>query len=220
LQVEDLSDLEREEQLRSFWGENWLMIVGGIAIGLGGIAGWRYWQGRTMQRAEQAEAGYSAVVDALTANQREQAVTQAKTLRETNPASPYADQADLALARAAVDRREFDEAARLLRVVMDGSRDAELRRLARTRLARVLVEQGKHDEAVGLLEPADGGAFTALYHEIRGDALAAKGDPAGARREYESALAADDAQAGIDRDFVALKRDALPAVAAAEDATR
>ena len=32
-EVEDLSDNEREEQLRRFWAENWLWIVGGIALG-------------------------------------------------------------------------------------------------------------------------------------------------------------------------------------------
>ena len=69
------------------------------------------------------------------------------------PSSPYADQADLALARAAVDSRDFDEAAKRLRAVVDGSRDAELRQVARMRLARVLIEQAKHDEALALLDP-------------------------------------------------------------------
>lgn len=214
--MEDLSDLEREEQLRSFWRENWLVIVGGIAIGLGGIAGWRYWQARTLERAAQAEAAYSSVLDALTENKRDDAVARAKTLRESNPSSPYADQADLALARAAVERREYDEAARLLRAVQDGSRDAELRQVARMRLARVLIEQSKADEAVALLDVSAAGAFAPLFHEIRGDALAAKGDAAGARREYELALAGDPLQSSVDREYVALKRDALPAAAPAE----
>ncbi len=61
--MDDLSDLEREEQLRSFWRDNWLTIVGGVAIGLGAIAGWRYWQAHTRQQAEEAEAAYSAVLD-------------------------------------------------------------------------------------------------------------------------------------------------------------
>jgi predicted negative regulator of RcsB-dependent stress response len=216
--VEDLSDLEREEQLRNFWRENWLTIVGGIAIGLGGIAGWRYWQGRTVERAERAEAAYSGVLDALTANQRDDAVARAKALREENPTSPYADQADLALARAAVDRREYDEAVRLLRGVVDGSRDAELRHVARMRLARVLIEQSKADEAVALLDVSVAGAFAPLFHDIRGDALAAKGDAAGARREYELALAADPAPSSVDREFVAAKRDSLRSPAAPEAA--
>jgi len=102
----------------------------------------------------------------------------------------YADQAELALARAAIDRREFDEATRLLKAIADRSQDVELRRVAQTRHARVLVEQGKHDEAIALLDPAQAGAFAALFHDIRGDAYAAKGDAASAKREFEAALAA------------------------------
>lgn len=211
--MEDLSDLEREEQLRSFWRDNWLTIVGGVAIGLGSIAGWRYWQSHSARQGEQAEGSYTAVLEALGANKREDAVTRASALRKEHPSSPYADQADLALARAAVERGELDEAAKRLRAVVDGSRDAELRQIARTRLARVLIEQSKPDEALALLDSATAGAFAPHFHDIRGDALTAKGDAAAARREYEAALAADPEEKSLDRGYVGLKRDALPKVA-------
>jgi len=76
----------------------------------------------------------------------------------------------------------------------------------------VLVEQGKHDEAIALLDPAQAGAFAALFHEIRGDALAAKGDAAAARLDFEAALAAGDEALGVDRAFIELKRDATAMV--------
>ena len=54
------------------------------------------------------------------------------------------------------------------------------------------------------------------FHDIRGDAYAAKGDSASAKREFEAALAAGDEAVGVDRAFIELKRDATPlAVAAA-----
>ena len=211
--MEDLSDLEREEQLRSFWRDNWLTIFGGIAIGLGAIAGWRYWQAHSARQAEQAEGAYTAVLTALGTDKRDEAVTRAASLRKEHPSSPYADQADLALARAAVERGELDEAAKRLRAVVDGSPDAELRQIARTRLARVLIAQSKPDEALALLDPAAAGAFAPHYHDIRGDAFTAKSDAAAARREYEAALAADPEEKTLDRDYVALKRDSLPQVA-------
>ncbi len=210
--MEDLNDNEREEQLRRWWGENWLWIVGGIVLGLALLGGWQYWQQTRVQSAEQDEASYLSVLEALGQNQLEQAVARAKELRDRRPGSPYADQADLALARMAVDRRELDDAAQRLRAVMEGSKDAELRAVARTRLARVLLEQGKHDDALALLDPAAAGAFAALYREVRGDAYAAKGDSKAAASEYEAALAAGE-DAGIDRAYVELKRDALPVAA-------
>jgi predicted negative regulator of RcsB-dependent stress response len=218
--VEDLTDNEREEQLRRWWSDNWAWIIGGVALGLAILGGWQYWQRHQLQVAEQDEAGYLAVVESLDNNNRDAAVQQATELQKRRPDSPYADQADLALARAAVERREFDEAARLLRGVVDRSKDAELRLVAKTRLARVLVEQGKHDEALALLDVSQAGAFAALVHEIRGDAFAAKGDAAQARTEYDAAIKASTPQSGIDSVFVELKRDALvpPAPAPAADA--
>jgi predicted negative regulator of RcsB-dependent stress response len=141
-------------------------------------------------------------------------VVEAKALRDLHPASPYADQSDLVLARAAVELRKLDEAAQHLRLVMDGSKDAELRSVARARLARVLIEQAKYDDAVALLGIADAGPYAALYHELRGDAYAGKGDAGSARREYDEALGPQNAEAGLDREYLELKRDALPPVAA------
>ena len=208
--MEDLTDNEREEQLRRWWSENWLWIIGGIALGLALLGGWQYWQKSQAESAEQDEAAYLSVIDALGRDQRDQATARAKELRNRHPNSPYADQADLALARMAVDRREFDDAATRLRAVMDGSKDPELRHVARTRLARVLLEQGKHDECLALLDPATAGAFAPLYREVRGDAYAAKGDAKAARSEYDAALADRNEDTGIDRAFIELKRDALP----------
>jgi len=211
--VEDLTDNEREEQLRRWWSDNWAWIIGGIALGLAILAGWQYWQRYQQQSAERDEASYMAVIESLNREQREEATKQAAELRERRPDSAYADQAELALARSAVMQREFDEAARLLRGVADRSRDAELRLVARTRLARVLMEQGKYDEALALLDAAGAGAFAALVHELRGDALAGKGDPAGARAEYDAALAAAGPESGLDTQFIELKRDALAGMA-------
>ncbi|MEY2918853.1 MAG: hypothetical protein RL261_158 [Pseudomonadota bacterium] len=211
--MEDLSDNEREEQLRRFWAENWLWIVGGIALGLGGLAGWQYWQQSKLRASEQDEAAYVAVLDSLGKNDKAAAVKKAGDLRALHPKSPYADQADLALARFGVDTRDFDEAATRLRTVADSSRDPELRLIAQSRLARVLSEQGKHDDALKLLDVANAGSFTPVFHEIRGDVLAAKGDVAGARQAYDAALAATtsvQAQA-FDREYVELKRNALAA---------
>lgn len=209
--MEDLTDNEREEQLRRWWSENWLWLIGGVALGLAGLGGWQYWQKSQRQSKEADAAAYQGEIEALNADQFDSAVQKSKALRDLHPGSPYADQADLALARAAVERNKLDEAATHLKTVIDSSRDPQLQQIARTRLARVRVEQGKADDALALLDVASAGTFGPLYHDIRGDALAAKGDAAGARREYDAAIAGATAEAGIDKAYIELKRDELPA---------
>lgn len=218
--MEDLTDNEREEQLRRWWSENWLWILGGIAVGLALLWGWQYWQKSRLIAAQQQQAAYEGELQSLGRHQFDQAAAQAKTLRDQNPSSPYADQADLALARAAIEDRKLDVAVTHLKAVADGSKDTELRSIARTRLARVLIEQGKHDESLALLDTASAGSYLALYHDIRGDAFAAKGDPAAARREYDSALSAAKDDVQVDRAWIELKRDALPAAPAAAAAAK
>ncbi|MGI9246817.1 MAG: YfgM family protein, partial [Steroidobacteraceae bacterium] len=219
--VDDLSDNDREEPLRRGWSENWLWLVGGVALGLGALGGWQYWQQTRLQAAEQDEATYLAVLDALSKTDTAGAGKQADGLRAQHPKSPYADQADLALARALVDQRQFDDAARRLRAVADASRDPQLRLIAQSRLARVLAEQGKHNDALKLLDMGKAGAFAPVFHEIRGDVYTAQGDASSARREYDSALAADKTADGalLDTRYVELKRDALASTGTVAAAT-
>jgi predicted negative regulator of RcsB-dependent stress response len=111
------------------------------------------------------------------------------------PGSPYADQAQLELAGLYVDQGEDANAIAPLTAVMDHSKDTELQRVARLRLARVMIDQGKPDDALSLLS-GDPGAFAARYHDVRGDAYHAKKDPQKAAEEYKAALMEADGGAG------------------------
>jgi predicted negative regulator of RcsB-dependent stress response len=119
------------------------------------------------------------------------------------PGSPYADQAQLALAGLYVDQGEDANAVAPLTAVMDHSKDVELKRVARLRLARVMIDQGKPDDALNLLS-GDPGAFAARYHDVRGDAYFAKKDPQKAAEEYKAALAGGNG-GGMDVALLTLK---------------
>ncbi|HEY8507012.1 MAG TPA: tetratricopeptide repeat protein, partial [Steroidobacteraceae bacterium] len=85
---------------------------------------------------------------------------------------------------------DLSDAASRLRKVMEETDDRELALVARLRLARVQIAQEKPDDAIATLNAvADPGAFAARFHEVRGDALYAKSDKAGALKEYLAARA-------------------------------
>ena len=98
----------------------------------------------------------------------------------------YPDDA-LVLARAHVDANELDKAAASLKSVMDTASDDEVALIARIRLARVQAAQGKYDEALATLKIDGPGEFDTRIADARGDVLLAKGDRAGALREYLAA---------------------------------
>jgi predicted negative regulator of RcsB-dependent stress response len=206
--VEDyLSDREQEEALRSWWRENWRWIIGGVALGLALLGGWRYWQTYQQQRADQAAGLYQQFQGALNTPDLDQATRLLADLADAHKSSAYTQQARLMLAKSHAEAGKYDEAVSLLRTVADQSRDEQLAKVAQLRVARLLIQQGKHDEALKLLDTQKAGAFAAQVREIRGDALVAKGDPAGARAEYAAALA--DPQAQVDRAIIELKLQEL-----------
>jgi predicted negative regulator of RcsB-dependent stress response len=221
--VEDyLTDRDQEEALRNWWRENWKWILAGIALGLGLLAGYQYWQSYRAQQASAAAKVYADMQKALAGNDLDQAGKLLNDLVGDHAKSGYTQQGHLLLAKRDADAGKFDDAIKHLRAVVDTSSDAELGQIARLRLARLLIQTGKHDESLQLLDVAKAGAFSAQAREIRGDALVAKGDAQGARAEYAAALA-PDAEGQVDRPTVELKlRDvggevpAKPAAAAAK----
>ena len=97
------------------------------------------------------------------------------------------------MAGIAVDGGKAADAVAPLTSVMNGAKDTDLRQIARLRLARVLIDQGKADDAIKLLGEGTPGGFAGRYHEVRGDALRAKERcAAGALTEYKAALSATD----------------------------
>jgi predicted negative regulator of RcsB-dependent stress response len=86
---------------------------------------------------------------------------------------------------------------------MNNSKDAELKQVARLRLARILIDQGKPDEAIKTLAEGTPGSFAGRYHEVHGDALYAKKDIPGAVAEYNMALGTSDG--GADAALLQLK---------------
>ena len=133
-------------------------------------------------------------------------------------ATPYAALATLIAARSQVESNELDKAAASLKTVMDTATDPELRVIARLRLARVQSAQGKYDDALATLKVEEPGEFAPRFADTRGDVLLAKGDRAGALREYLAARTGDDQGPGRHR--TARSQDPRPRRHAAASAAR
>lgn len=171
-------DHEQSERVRDWLRRNALGLVGGVAIGVGLIYGWSWWQG--YQLGQQVELGdrYQAVVGAIAAGDLEQARTQASAL----PSGSYGLLAALDLAKAEYEAGDSDAAIATLRAA--GSADPALEPIRRHRLALLLLDAGQAQDAVELLA----GSQQPAALEVLGDAQYALDRRDEARQSYESAL--------------------------------
>ena len=210
---EYLTDDEQLEAVKHWFKEYAPWLIGGVLAGLAGFFGYSYYQTYTNGRDLKAAAEFSAMTTALQINDRAKSRKIADGLIKEYADSPYADQAQLMLARLDVDDGQLDKAAAPLTQIMNDSKDTELRQIARLRLARILTDQGKADAAIAMLPEPIPPAFAARYYEVRGDAYLAKKDAAHAVAEYQKALGAADAS-GINSSLLELKLQDLGAVPA------
>ena len=184
---EYLSEKEQLDRLLGWLRANTPWIVIGLACGGLIVFGVRWWQARADHSGIEASQSYAQILDAFDRGDRTKGLDLVEQLSRTHPGSPYVDQADLAAARLLLETGQPDRAASYLTVVMEHSRDAQLAVVARLRLARVQVAQGHPEAALTTLGTTDQGAFEGRFAEVRGDAYFAKGDKAGALREYRAA---------------------------------
>ncbi len=198
------------EALKSWWKENGRTLVLGVAIGLGGVFGWTWWQDHLRSQAEEASLIYQRVVVNVTAERHDDVRSQAAEIIRDYPKTGYAVLASLLAAKSAFSENDVDGARRHLEWVIENADSAGFRDLARLRLARVLIDQDKLDEALAAVDSVEQQAFSASANEVRGDIRVARGDTEGAREAYMQALASG-AISGPTRSRVQMKLDDLAA---------
>jgi predicted negative regulator of RcsB-dependent stress response len=202
--VSEYSEAEQMERAKSWLKANGIWIIAGIAIGAGGLGGWRWYEDRRNVQAETASARYEELVDAFSRSDKARGMTLLDQLNREYAWTPYASLGTLIAARVQVEANELDKAAVGLKSVMDNAKDDELKLVARLRLARVQAAQGKYDDALATLKVDNSGEFAPRIADTRGDVLLAKGDRAGALKEYLAARTSEDSRV-LDTELLDLK---------------
>lgn len=175
--IDDLLDEhEQSERVLAWLRRNGAALVGGVALGLGAIGGWNWWQVHQLKQAGAGAGAYQAAVDALEAG-----TPKAEARVKALPAS-YSALAALHLAASQVEAGKRDAAIATLRAVK--TEQPGMRDIVDARLARLLIDAKQADAAMKLLAGRD----TPMAAEIRGDAHVALRQVAQARKAYEDAL--------------------------------
>ncbi|MFB2828744.1 YfgM family protein [Aeromonas jandaei] len=204
---------QQVEVIKEWWKENGTSVIAGTVIGLVGLFGWRYYNQYQQQTMEASSHAYNQVITHL-AKGDAAGFEQAEQFVSANKGDSYGELAALQLAAAAVKVGKLDLAAEQLTQVAT-SGDESIRPIAALRLARVLNDQGKADDALAQLGKINSDAFKAQVAEVRGDILQKQGKIEEARDAYQAAADAGGLQGSQE---LKLKMDdlALPAMTTGE----
>lgn len=209
--MNDLTEKEQLEELKAWWRDNRTMILGGVALGIAGILGFRMYTAGQVESALEASTQYEALIREVGENDLEPAQEIAATIFDEYAGTVYADQARLAMARLYMDAGRDADAADVLRPLATAGGSRPIEHVARLRLARILLYQDRPRDVLDLLgEPADT-AFAARYNDVIGDAHHALGNMEAAASAWTAALADATGSQTVDAEFLRMKLDDLPA---------
>ncbi|MDR3212536.1 MAG: tetratricopeptide repeat protein [Azoarcus sp.] len=203
--VYDLEEQEQIAQIKAWWEQHGNLVVTVLLAAALVFAAWAGW--RRYQDGNAAEAGalYAELQQAAAMDNTQQVRELAGRLIEKYDGTLHAQLGALLSSSVQFRKNELDNARLQLEWAANKGKDAELRELARLRLATVLLQQGAVDEALACLQPAPKGVWRARFEDLRGDAFAAQGKTGEARAAWRAALDALDALDASDGDTLPLR---------------
>lgn len=179
---------EELERLKSWWKEYGHAAILGVVLGLGALAGYRFWDAYQEAQREEASALYEQLLGSLQHSERQAAEDAGTRLLGEYARTPYAGMAALLLARLRYEAGDTAGARGMLQWAVDRARDPGTVHAARLRLARLLAESGEVEEAFRLLGVKNRTGFESEYQELLGDLYMKTGRLTEARAAYRAAL--------------------------------
>ena len=212
----NLEEQESIENLKGWW-EKWgtpvTAVMAVVAVGFAGFNGWRWYK---HQQTAKAAGAYAVLQSAIAGKDTKNIKSLSDGLCDKYGSTVFGPLAAFAAARVAMENGDVDTAAEKLRWVVDKGGREEFEAIARVRLAGVLLDQKKADQALTVLEgfkPKSDGE-QAIVSDRLGDVYQELGRTADASRAWKRALEATEDKAGFGR-LLSIKIDSLPHEAAA-----
>jgi predicted negative regulator of RcsB-dependent stress response len=206
--VYDLEEQEQLENLKDWWKRWGNLVTYGISALLLAIAGYQYWQHSNATKAVEAADRFEAMQQALQAGNQKAAREAGAVLIDQYGRTAYATRAAMQLARMNTEVRDGKSAKAQLEWVIEHTKEAAFRDMARLNLAGLLLDQKQYDAALAQLNAAHTDAFGARFDDLKGDVYLAQNKNAEARAAYSAAYAKLKETSQL-RGVVELKLDSL-----------
>ena len=192
-----MSEFKTEEEqiaaLKKWWSDNGKSLLMGIGLALAIVFAWKAYQNNVIKLKTEASTLYQQLITEATKNNfdDEEADTLnylANEIKTKYESTEYALYAALFMAKDAIDDNDYAVATEELNWVLAHSEDQRIQHITKGRLARVMSAQGKHQEALDILN-ASLSQFEPIYLELAGDIKNRMGEKEAAIDAYMSAYA-------------------------------
>jgi predicted negative regulator of RcsB-dependent stress response len=184
-----MTDDDRVAAIRRWWDESGTTFVVALVLVVAAVVGWRWYTDAARGSREAASLAYQQYVEQREAEEPDtEAMARAlEALDRDHAGSGYHVFSLFFRAADALGREDFAEGEKWLRQALDVADDARLADLARVRLARVLHQVDRDDDALAILQGVKGAGFRSYAAELKGDVLLAAGKKDEALEAYRAA---------------------------------
>lgn len=213
----DLEEQEQLDELKHFWRQYGNLITWTLVLVLAAYAAWNGWQLWQRRQAAEASGVYAELQRAAELGEAAKVNKLFGQLRDDYGRTTFAEQGGLLAARVQFEKGQGDAARTTLAWVAEHASEAEYRAMARLRLAALLLDDKKFDEALKQVTGDFPVTFAPLAADRRGDILQAQGKSAEAVKAYQDSYAAMSTRVEYRR-LVEAKLTALGAPPAVADA--
>jgi predicted negative regulator of RcsB-dependent stress response len=146
------------------------------------------WKAYQQSQGEAAADAYGTVEKAFLAKDATKTREAAELMAKNESGHALTARAMLLAAKAAFEANDLDHTKVALQWVADHAKEDALVDIAHLRLAAVLMDQKQFDAALKVVDMPKTDAYSGLFADARGDALALKGDKAAAKKAYQDAI--------------------------------
>jgi len=182
----DLQEQEQVDALKAFWAKYGNPIMWAVTLVLAVFAGYNYWMKLERDKAGAASTMYGELQTAAERGDDKRAAQVFADLQSRAPKTTYAQLGGLMLAKVQAGKGDAAGATTSLQWVADHGNE-ENAAVAHLRLAGLLADAKKYDDALKQLALVKPASFANLVSDRRGDIELAQGQKDAAIKAYKAA---------------------------------
>ncbi len=182
----DRTDEEREELVKQWIKDYWLMLVVVLVGAIGAVYGLNYYKQSKLNELNETATKTEVIGEALRNNEVERAQELVNAIQTNEKDTSFSAVATLSLAQKYFNNKNYDKAAQQYDWVITQSDDVAMRNLARLRKARTLSDAKQVQAAIDTLNSIEGNVNLLETALLKGDILLADKQFEKAKKAYES----------------------------------